>query len=215
MTNDVSAAPAVGEVVRADTASMKCSTQINEIVAALAKAQGTINNPGKKATNPHYKSQYADLSMGLNAIREGLSANGLAVIQSTRMWDNVLMLDTRLAHSSGQWFEAEYPVCTLPGQPQIIGSALTYARRYSLFGLVGIAGEDDDGNAAKDAKVEVDERISSDQFQDLSDLMAQTLTPMEAFCSFYKVSALADLPASRFKEASDFLNLKLRRATKP
>lgn len=127
---------------------MKCSDETNELYAALAKAQGAINNPTKGALNPHFKSRYADLSDGLNAVRAGLADNGLAVVQATRTCLATLMLDTRLGHSSGQWIESEFPVIALPAAPQPIGSALTYARRYSLFAIVGIAGDDDDGNAA-------------------------------------------------------------------
>ena len=128
----------------------QCSDRIDAISAALAKAQGAISNPGKTALNPHFKSQYADLSSGLNAIRAALSANAIAVVQTTSMHDDTLMLHTALCHSSGQWISSEWPVVKLPAPPQVIGSALTYARRYTLFALVGIAGEgdDDDGNAA-------------------------------------------------------------------
>lgn len=127
---------------------MKTSDAINEICAALAKAQGEIANPAKEAENPHFRSHYADLSAGINAVREGLSKNGIAYVQSTRLDGDVLMLDTRLSHSSGQWLESEFPACRFPAKPQEVGSALTYARRYSLFSMVGIAGEDDDGNEA-------------------------------------------------------------------
>lgn len=127
---------------------MRTSDQINEISAALAKAQGEITNPAKEAQNPHFRSSYADLSSGINAIRSALSANGIAYIQSTRLDGEVLLVDTRLTHTSGQWLESEFPACRFPSKPQEVGSAVTYARRYSLFAIVGIAGEDDDGNAA-------------------------------------------------------------------
>lgn len=127
---------------------MQTSEATNEISAALAKAQGEIQNPTKDSQNPHFRSFYADLSAGVNAIRDGLSRNGIAYVQATRLDGEVLMLDTRLTHSSGQWMQGEYPVCRFPAKPQEVGSALTYARRYGLFALVGIAGEDDDGNAA-------------------------------------------------------------------
>jgi hypothetical protein len=194
----------------------RCSQQINEIVGALAKAQGVINNPRKEAENPAFKrgsavSKYADLSMGINAIREGLSANNLAVIQSTRMQGDVLMLDTRLAHSSGQWFEAEYPVCKLPAPPHAIGSALTYARRYSLFGIVGIAGEDDDGDAANEAQTPAPELISSEQYDRLMKGIEMTKTDVPEFCKLYKVSALADLTVVQYPNALALLSQKAKR----
>ena len=148
---------------------MKTSVETNEIAAALAKAQGIINNPGKTAKNPHFKSNYADLSAGINAIREGLSANGIAVIQAPRLEGDVMMLDTRLAHGE-QFYEAEWPVCKLPSPPQQIGSALTYARRYALFAMVGIAGEDDDGNAANASATPAPEARDEDEPNDAAEI---------------------------------------------
>jgi hypothetical protein len=130
---------------------MKTSEAINEISAALAKAQGEISNPHKDKENPAFKrgdkvSTYADLASGINAIREPLAKNGIAFIQTERMDGELLMVDTRLTHASGQWIEGEYPVCRFPARPQEVLACLTYARRGSLFALVGIAGDDDDGN---------------------------------------------------------------------
>ena len=163
----------------------QCSDRIDAISAALAKAQGQIANPGKTAVNPHFKSQYADLSAGLNAIRAALSANAIAIVQTTRMEADVLMLNSMLAHSSGQWIGSQWQVCKLPAPPQVIGSALTYARRYTLFALVGIAGEgeDDDANAATshDPVIDVDEIWSTWR------LSSETLTRTSA--SFSRRSA--------------------------
>lgn len=131
---------------------MNSSEQINEIATALAKAQGEIANPAKEAENPHFRSRYADLAAGINAVKNALSANGIAVVQATYMSDDVMMLSTRLVHSSGQWFGSEYPVIKFPCKHQEAGSALTYSRRYALFALAGIAGDDDDGNEASKAE---------------------------------------------------------------
>jgi hypothetical protein len=126
---------------------MKTSDATDVIDAALAKAQGELTNPSKEAVNPHFRSKYATLDAGLNIVRECLSRNGISFTQPTRVEYEILMLDTRLA-CGGQWIASEYPVCAFPAKHQEMGSALTYARRYSLFSLVGIAGEDDDdGNA--------------------------------------------------------------------
>ena len=127
---------------------MLTSDAINEIAAALAKAQAAIQNPKKESENPHFKSRYADLATGLDAVRGALAASNIVVIQATSMDGDLMMLETRIAHSSGQWIGSIYPVCKFPARQQEVGSALTYARRYSLFALVGIAGDDDDGNEA-------------------------------------------------------------------
>jgi hypothetical protein len=127
---------------------MKSSEATDVLDAALAKAQAELTNPSKDAVNPHFKSKYATLDAGLNIVRECLSKHGVSFMQPTRVEEGILMLETRLA-CGGQWIVSEYPVCAFPVKHQEMGSALTYARRYSLFSLVGIAGEeDDDANAA-------------------------------------------------------------------
>jgi len=130
---------------------MKTSESIEHLSTALAAAQGALKNPPKNKINPHFKSRYVDLSDGLDAIRECYAKHGLAFVQGTSVMDGIIILNTRIVHKSGQWLESDYPVGGL-GKPQEMGSAMTYARRYSLFGLVGVAGEDDDdGNAAQAA----------------------------------------------------------------
>lgn len=132
---------------------MKTSDQLNELAAALSKAQGELKNIEKGKINPHFKSRYADIADGLEVVRPVLSKHGLSVVQVTSLNPDtgIFLLHTRLLHSSGQWIEASYPIPT--GKAQEMGSALTYARRYSLFSLVGTAGtdEDDDGAAANTA----------------------------------------------------------------
>jgi ERF superfamily len=131
---------------------MKTSETIDQLSAALAAAQGALKNPPKNKINPHFKSAYVDLSDGLSAVRECFSKHGLTFIQGTSLMDNIIVLNTRIAHKSGQWIESDYPVGGY-GKPQEMGSAMTYARRYALFAMVGVAGEDDDdGNAAQAAE---------------------------------------------------------------
>lgn len=127
---------------------MKSSETTKGLSDALAKAQSVISNPSKDATNPHFKSKYATLDTGLNVVREALSKCGISFTQGTRMDGDVMMLETRLMHGN-EYLVSEYPVCRFPAKQQEIGSAMSYARRYSLFAIVGVAGEDDDdGNAA-------------------------------------------------------------------
>ena len=139
---------------------MPTSEAINEISAALAKAQAEIANPAKESVNPHFRNHYADLSSGINAIRSALSSNGIAFTQLTRLAGDVLMVDTRLSHISGQWIESEFPACRFPAKPQEVGSALTYARRYALFAIIGIAGEDDDGEAGSKTETPAPRKVA-------------------------------------------------------
>lgn len=124
------------------------SDAINEISAALAKAQGQIEGASKGKVNPAFKSKYADLASIWDACREALSTNGLAVLQIPNETPDGMLLTTMVTHSSGQWFRSSYPVRPVQATPQGLGSAITYARRYALMAMVGIAPEDDDGEAA-------------------------------------------------------------------
>jgi hypothetical protein len=131
---------------------MKTSENINELAKALAAAQGEIKNAHLNKTNPHFKSRYADLAAIRDAVMPALAKNQIAVFQGTGIGveSQRLCLSTRLVHSSGQWVEINYPLLDDPTKPQIMGSALTYARRYSLAAICGIAAEeDDDANAAQ------------------------------------------------------------------
>lgn len=157
---------------------MKTSEQINEISAALAKALAVITNPTKDATNPHFRSKYATLDTGLNVIREALSKVGISFVQATRIEGEMLMLDSRIMFGN-QWIESEYPVIKFPAKQQEIGSALTYARRYSLFALVGVAGEEDDDANAVSAPTPAPLRLSKTQSQPVFDTMAETLMMAE------------------------------------
>jgi hypothetical protein len=118
---------------------------------ALVAAQGGIKNITKEKKNTHFKNNYADIADGLDVIRPALSANGLAVTQSTDFDQDrgLFTLHTRIYHISGEWIGSTYPLPT-NGKAQDMGSAITYARRYALFALVGVAAtdEDNDGNDA-------------------------------------------------------------------
>lgn len=129
------------------------SEAINELAAALAKAQGAFTAIKKDKVakiksqgGASYEYAYADLASVVDAIRAPLSANGIAFVQAITMTDNGMVLQTRLLHSSGQWIESTYPLPS-GGRAQEMGSAQTYARRYALCALVGIVAEDDDDGA--------------------------------------------------------------------
>lgn len=135
--------------------SIRTSPEIDQLCTALAAAQGELVNPPKSKTGKvrsdkgNYEYKYVDFADGLDKIRPVLSKHGLSFIQVTQMRGRTMILLTRLMHGSGQWIESDYPVCSLDSH-QKMGSALTYARRYSLFSLLGVVGEDDDdgSNAA-------------------------------------------------------------------
>src|SRR5271163_1853103 len=133
----------------------RSSESIGALAAALAKAQATLVNPEKSHTatiklnagSAERSFRYAPLSSGLEIVRKTLSQHKIATVQTTAIDQAVgtVILTTVLAHASGEWIASDWPVCTVAdtATPRRMGAALTYARRYALFTLVGIAGEDD------------------------------------------------------------------------
>lgn len=141
------------------------SESLGKLADALAKAQGQIRGAIKDSENPFFKSSYADLAAVWDACREPLSKNGLSIIQTTDMQNNEVLLVTTLVHSSGEFIRGVYPIRPVKPDPQSMGSAVTYARRYALQAMVGIAPEDDDGNAAAGnrAKLKLPPKVYPDQ----------------------------------------------------
>ena len=122
---------------------------MKELATAMAKAQAEIKAALKDSKNPHFKSSYADLTSVWDACRTALTKNGLSVVQIPGFDANDVWLETMILHSSGESLSGRYPLRPSQQTPQGYGSALTYARRYSLAAMVGVvADEDDDGNAA-------------------------------------------------------------------
>lgn len=136
---------------------MNQSTTIGALAAALAKAQSQFKPAIKDSANPFFKAHFLSLAGALDACREALTSNGLAIVQAVDSSADKLVLHTTLLHASGEWIGSAYPINPIKSDPQGIGSATSYARRYSLMALVGIAAEDDDGEAAhgRTAKVDV------------------------------------------------------------
>src|SRR5579862_1006438 len=133
----------------------RSSENVAAIATALAKAQTELSNPEKAMIGSIYNTKtesrqtfrYASLSSGLDIIRKVLGTQQIAVTQTTNIdrSSGTVNLTTLLVHSSGEWISSDWPVCQLSETyaPRRMGAALTYARRYALFTMVGIAGEDD------------------------------------------------------------------------
>ena len=134
----------------------RSSDTIGAIAAALARAQGDLTNPEKALTatirSPFPREadrtfRYASLASGLDIVRKTLGQHEIAIVQTTAIDERsgLIQLTTLLAHASGEWISSELPVCPIgeTAAPHRMGAALTYTRRYALFALVGIAGEDD------------------------------------------------------------------------
>src|SRR5215472_10040032 len=154
--SDRSLAPSALRFWKRRPAMQRCSDSIGTLAAALAKAQAEIQNPEKSLTativSPFPREgvrsfRYAPLSSGLDLVRKCLGQHEIATVQATAIDGNsgLIRLTTTLVHSSGEWVSSDWPVCPVSetAAPHRLGAALTYARRYALFTLVGIAGEDD------------------------------------------------------------------------
>jgi hypothetical protein len=128
------------------------SETIGKLAEALSKAQAAIENAKKESNNPYFKSKYADLASIWEACRKPLTDNGLSIVQSPVFLTehpDMVGLDTRLCHASGEWLEGRIVMKPVKSDPQSYGSCLTYLRRYSLQSFISVcAEEDDDGNAA-------------------------------------------------------------------
>jgi ERF superfamily len=208
---------------------VKSSEEINEIAAALAKAQSSITNPGKDSENPAFKnggrvSRYAGLADALTMLRKELSAVSIAVLQAPRIEGDAQVLDTRLVHSSGQWVGCEWPIGRLGMKQQELGSATTYARRYSLFSLVGISGsdDDDDGSAASGTSptrpMSPNEPVRTiDKTDEQVIESALLLLPPETRDTVLKrarVAKISDIPLATAGKVKDFLNGELGKLPK-
>lgn len=180
------------------------------LFSAMSKAFPEIEGAIKDSNNPHFKSKYADLSSVVMAIKPALSNHGLWFRQVNHIMDGGVCVETFICHASGQEISCgQLFVPASKQDAQGYGSALTYARRYSLSAAFGVCPEDDDGNAASAAPKEKVEAISQEQFLELQALAESTETDLAAMCRFYGVPALSKLPVTKFAHAKATLEKKV------
>lgn len=175
---------------------MRTSEQLDKIAPALLLAQKSIGNAKKGSINPHFKNRYADLGSVIEAVKENLNDNSIVFIQTLTFTDraNELALVTRLIHSSGQWIEDVACTPLSKSDPQGVGSATTYLRRYSLAAICGITQEDDDGEAARKTP------ITKEQTEKLTKL---DKVRVDKALSFYKVDNISELDSA---QATNIIN---------
>ena len=184
---------------------------MKDLYAAMAKAFPEIEGASKDKNNPHFKSKYADLSAVVEAIKPALTKHGLFFVQQTHEQEGGVCVETVVCHSSGESMPlGKLFVPASKQDAQGYGSALTYARRYSLMTAFGVCPEDDDGNAAsKPAPKEAVALIDETQRSELQALIEATASDIVAFCKFYKIGSLPELPVSKFAHAQKSLKNKL------
>lgn len=148
---------------------------MKNIATALVKAQKAFGPALKTATNPHFRSRYADLSACVEAVMDGLNNNGIALVQQLHEAEHGVTVETVFIHESGEMLNCgKLFVPATKQDAQGFGSALTYARRYSLMAACGIAPEDDDGNAASKPKFNVDFNLMADHINAIQDATDET-----------------------------------------
>jgi hypothetical protein len=173
---------------------------MDKISAALVKAQKAFGPALKSSTNPHFKSRYADLAACVEAVIDGLNSNDIALIQNTHECQDGVIVETMFIHSSGQMLSAgKLHVPASKHDPQGYGSALTYARRYSLMAACGIAPEDDDGNAARKPQISLQASLAA----------MEASTSMDALKTAYKAAFQAHGAHEQIEAMKDAMKSKL------
>jgi hypothetical protein len=184
-------------------------TSQKEIYTAFIKAQKGFAPALKESVNPHFKNKYASLASCVDAVIDALNENDIALIQETDIGENCVIVETRFIHASGQSMtggKLRMPV--VKNDPQGYGSALTYARRYSLMAAAGIAPEDDDGNEAsrqmpiKKAQRDFELTVRPNLIEQAKKAAESGL---DAYAAFYK-TILNDLERDKLK----FMHLELK-----
>ena len=145
---------------------MNKSDTIASLAAALNKAQAEMSGAKKSAKNPFFKSNYANLEEVINCVKEPFADNGLSFVQFPISGDGVAGVETTIMHESGEFISGEFMLKCSKNDPQDMGSAITYARRYGLQSACGIPSEDDDGNAASAKKPAMTAKEASNKIND-------------------------------------------------
>lgn len=187
---------------------VKKEQEVEGIASALANAQYNMGFAEKDSANPHFKSKYADLASVMKACMGPLNDENIAVIQPMIYREGVgQVIKTQLVHGpSGESVSCDVPLIVNKNDMQGLGSAITYARRYGLMLMAGIAADDDDGNAAVKAKPTM---ISNDTVKEIMQLVTQTKSDLDKLLGFYQVTNLRDMTADQGSSAKVRLEKKL------
>ena len=196
---------------------MKLSDKTDELFKALSKFQGELENATKNAVNPGVKNKYADLAECINTAKPVLAGNGLAVIQMIGSNEEAKQtLITMLTHESGQFMSSEFVMAdaVLMGGAgknpvQALGSAITYQRRYAFAAIVGMAQEDDDGNANTRVKTQQQAKpqtINDSQQACLRDLIEDKNYTVDGALGVWNIKSLSEIQTKSYQQFVDIVN---------
>lgn len=170
---------------------MERSESIKELAAALNKAQADMSGAKKGKENPFFKSKYADLNAVVDAVRIPFAENGLSYSQFPVMDENRVGVETILMHESGEFIASTLMLPTGKLDAQAAGSAITYARRYSLQAIAGIPAEDDDGNSASGrGNQKQNNQVDQAKLKKLQELIVSKGYTVEQVCQTWKIQSL-------------------------
>ena len=186
---------------------MKTSETVAKIQAALIKAQSEMTGAVKDSANPFFKSNYADLTSVIKAIKEAWTNNKIGYAQFPISTEQGVGVQTRLMHESGEWIEHEFVLPLPKYDPQSAGSAITYARRYALQAIAGIPSVDDDAELAMSRHV-VDTHITVTEFNAMKKLLDETEADIEGFCKAFQCDKPENIMKSRYDNAMSTLKRK-------
>lgn len=177
---------------------MKTSETVAEIFTALTQAQSEMTGAKKEGDNPFFNSRYADLNSVIKAIKTPFANAGLSFVQAPINEGDKIGCQTRICHKSGEWVETEIVFNLQKLDPQAAGSAITYAKRYTLQSMAGVPSVDDDGEMAM---VREPERISEEDAQAVIDRINKLGRSVDNFLKPYHVSSMFDLSVEQGENA--------------
>jgi hypothetical protein len=188
------------------------SESIKNLAASLCKAQAEMGGAVKDSKNPFFKSDYADLTSVIKAIKEPFANHGLSYTQFPTNDDGRIGVSTLLMHESGEYLEHSYTLPTTKADPQAAGSAITYARRYALQSIAGIPTADDDAESAmirnNQSKSAV---VSGDQAKEIKGLLAEHGVDVKVFLKHFKATSVDEMLAVHYSKAVAALNAKAKK----
>ena len=191
---------------------MNTSESIKNLAASLCKAQAEMGGAVKDSKNPFFKSDYADLTSVIKAIKEPFANHGLSYTQFPTNDDGRIGVSTLLMHESGEYLEHSYTLSTTKADPQAAGSAITYARRYALQSIAGIPTADDDAESAMIRNNQSKNAVlSGDQAKEIKGLIEEHGVDVKVFLKHFKATSVDEMLAVHYSKAVAALNAKAKK----